>query len=66
MGNKIRVDLEVMGMKELSTLPKTPQPEPHHQMQFSIIPRIISIPRICGCVWVRACVREREKERERK
>ena len=31
------MDLGVKGMKGLSTLLKAPEPEPHHQMQFSDI-----------------------------
>ena len=36
---RFRVELEVMAMESYSTLPKAPELEPHHQMQFSFIPR---------------------------
>ena len=35
---KIKVDLGIMAMKGYSTLPRSPELEPHHQMLFSIIP----------------------------
>ena len=41
----IRVGVELRGiaMKEYSTFPKTPELEPHHQMQFSAISRTTHI-----------------------
>ena len=33
----VRVDLGAMAVKGYSTLPKDPEQEPHHQMQFSVI-----------------------------
>ena len=38
----VRVDLVVMAMKEYSKFPKAPGLEPHHQMQFSFIPRTLT------------------------
>ena len=37
---QVRVDLEIMAMKGYSTLPRSPELEPHHQMHFIVIPRI--------------------------
>ena len=37
---QIKVNLGVMAMKEYSTLPRTPDVKPHHQILFSVIPRI--------------------------
>ena len=39
--NRVRVDLGVMTMKRYSTLPRSPELEPHRQMQYSFIPRIL-------------------------
>ena len=33
------MDLGVMATDEYSELPRSPELEPHHQMQFSVIPR---------------------------
>ena len=33
-----RVSLEIMAMKEYSTLPRSPEIEPHHHIQFRVIP----------------------------
>ena len=38
---QVRVDLRVMPMKGSSTFLKALGLEPHHQMQFSVIPRIL-------------------------
>ena len=35
----VRVDLGVMTMKGYSTFPRSPELEPHHKMQFSVIPK---------------------------
>ena len=35
---QVRVDLGVMAMKVYSTLSRYPELEPHHQMQFNVIP----------------------------
>ena len=32
----VKVELRVMAIKELSTIPKAPEPEPHRQMQFNV------------------------------
>ena len=37
--NHSKVDLGAMGMKGYFKLPKSPKLEPHHQMQFGIIPK---------------------------
>ena len=39
---QVRVDLGVMAMKGYSTFPRSPKLEPHHQMQFSVISRILN------------------------
>ena len=39
MTPRFRVDLGVMAIEECSTLLRAPELEPHHQMQFSVIPR---------------------------
>ena len=36
---RVRVDLGVMAIKGYATHPRSPQLEPHYQMQFRIIPR---------------------------
>ena len=38
---QIRVDLGVMAMKQYSSLPKSQELQPHHQMQLSIIPKTL-------------------------
>ena len=38
----VRVDLGVMAMKVYSTYLRAPELEPHHQMQFSVIPRTLT------------------------
>ena len=37
----IRENLEVMAIKEYSTLPQILKLKPHHQMQFSVLPRTL-------------------------
>ena len=44
----LRVDLEVMAMKEYSIFSRSPKLEPHHQMQFSIIPLFILLCISCN------------------
>ena len=34
------MDLGLMAMKGYSTLPRSPELKPHHQIQFNIIPRM--------------------------
>ena len=36
---RVKVDPGVMAMKAYSTLLKPPELEPHHQMQFTVIPK---------------------------
>ena len=36
---RVRVDLGVMAMKGYSTFPRALELEPHHQMQFNVMPR---------------------------
>ena len=55
----VRVDLEVMVMKEYSKLLRSPELDHYYQMQSNVIPRIAFV---CVCVCV--CERERERERE--
>ena len=35
---RVRVNIEVMAMKEYSTFPKAPGQETQHQMQFNVTP----------------------------
>ena len=43
----VRVDLAVIKMKKYTSLPRPPKLEPHHQMQFNVIPRT---PTFFDCV----------------
>ena len=52
--NPARVDLGVMVMIGYSTFPKSPGFEPHHQMQFSVEGRMITILS-AGVVEVQRC-----------
>ena len=36
---RVRVELEVTVIKGYSTLPRSPQIEPHYQLEFSVMPR---------------------------
>ena len=44
--NEVRVDLEVIVIKGYSTLHRAPEQEPHYQMHFSVMPRMLNIK---GC-----------------
>ena len=45
---RVTVDQSVMAMKGYSTLPKSKELEPHHQMQFSVVPRTLLFFFFCG------------------
>ena len=49
-----RVDLGVMAMKGIFYIPKAPVREPHHQMQFGVIPRRL-LARGWGIIPLRRC-----------
>ena len=38
---RIRVNVEVMAFKEYFILSRSPELEPHHQMQFSVMPEYL-------------------------
>ena len=42
---QVKVNLGVMEIKEYSTFPRSQKLEPHHQMQFSVIPRTLLLGR---------------------
>ena len=50
---RFRWDFEIIGMKRYSTFLRCPEQEPHHQMQFSVIPLTQSNWFICSTIfWI--------------
>ena len=44
----ITVNLGAMAMKGYSTFHRSPELEPHHKMQFSVIPGLTFLVCVCG------------------